>query len=82
MCSADLSLEDWWNNSLAGLSKENRRSKVRGVASMGQGALAPLPPMLSIEASTSSLRNFGTMKRRKKEKRGRSSAREKREGRK
>ena len=43
MCSADLSLEDWWNNSLAGLSKENRRSKVRGVASMGQGALAPLP---------------------------------------
>jgi len=25
--SADLSLEDWWNTSLAGLSKENRRSK-------------------------------------------------------
>jgi len=38
--------------------------------------------MLSIGASTSSLRNFGTMKRRKKEKRGRSSEREKREGRK
>jgi len=30
LCSApttDLSLEDWWNTSLAGLSKENRRSK-------------------------------------------------------
>lgn len=25
--AADLSLEDWWNTSLAGLSKENRRSK-------------------------------------------------------